>query len=218
MIERDRFILHWPHSLHANPEEAETVAPRIAAVVLAAGGSSRFGTPKQLLTHHGENLVRRAAREAIHAGLNPVIVVLGAYARSIEPFLAGLEPVSVAVNEKWESGQASSIRIGLERAASLRCDAAAVILADQPLIESSSLTELIVKFREGHRLVASRYSGILGAPALFGSEYFAQLNALSGDFGAGTWLRRNADEVTAVDMPEASVDIDTPHDMRHLPT
>lgn len=190
---------------------------RIAGIILAAGGSSRFGAPKQLLTHHGENLVRRAARAAIEARLRPVIIVLGAYAPSVELFVADLDAV-VAVNQDWQSGQASSLRTGIERAIHERCDAALVMLADQPLIDSASIALLVERYAEGSQIVASRYSGVLGAPAIFGSKHFEKLLALAGDHGAGKWLRANPDLVSAVDIVEAAVDIDTPDDLKHLPT
>lgn len=194
-----------------NPER------KIAAVILAAGGSARFGTPKQLLTIHGENIVHRSARIAVEAGLDPIIVVLGAYASSIELFLSGLERVTTVINENWESGQASSLRAGIERAALLKCDAALVLLADQPLVESSSVERLVNAFDDKHRVIASHYQGVMGAPALFAHEYFANLLELTGDHGAGAWLRKNPDAVTSVTMNEAAVDIDIPDDIKRIP-
>ena len=191
---------------------------RIAGIVLAAGGSARFGSPKQLLTHHGENFVRRAARAALESGLDPVIVVLGAYGESVEIFLAGLEPLVVVVNEEWKTGQASSLRAGIGQAMRSGSDAALVMLADQPLVDSSSIASLVRAYERDGRVAGSRYSGVVGAPAIFGSEYFDKLLSLTGDHGAGKWLRANADLVTAVDMDEAAVDVDTPDDLKHLPT
>ena len=213
------FILRRLTRLQKKPDGSGSSSPaRIAGIILAAGGSSRFGAPKQLLTHHGENLVRRAARSATEAGLTPVIVVLGAYASSIELFLAGLESVVVVVNEEWQSGQASSLRAGVEKAAGLGCDAALMILADQPLVDRESLTKLAGTFARTSRVIASRYSGVVGAPALFGSEFFDELMSLGGDHGAGQWLRSHPELATPVDIDEAAFDIDTPDDLKHLPT
>lgn len=190
---------------------------KIAAVVLAAGGSARFGTPKQLLTIHGENLVQRSARIAAEAGLNPVIVVLGAYASTIEIFLSGFDRVITVTNEDWQTGQASSLRMGVKRAAEMDSDAALIILADQPLVDESSIERIVAAFNSEHRVVASQYAGVLGAPALLGKEFFADLLELDGDRGAGAWLRANPDTVTAVKVDEAAIDIDTPDDLKHLP-
>lgn len=190
---------------------------RIAAVILAAGGSTRFGTPKQLLAHHGENLVQRIARVATKAGLDPVIVVLGAFASSIELFLSGFDRLTVVTNEDWQTGQASSLRAGINKALSLDSDAALILLADQPLIDETSIKRIVDAFDFEHRVVASNYSGVLGAPALFAREFFPGLLELNGDHGAGAWLRENRDAVTAVNMDEAALDIDTPDDLKHLP-
>ena len=108
---------------------------RIAAVVLAAGGSARLGRSKQLVVHEGEPLVRRAARAALDAGAEPVIVVLGAHADLVRQALDGL-PVSAVVNDAWETGMASSLRIGARAALDAGCDAVLVTLADQPLVDA----------------------------------------------------------------------------------
>lgn len=190
---------------------------RIAAVILAAGGSARFGTPKQLLAHHGENLVQRAARIATQAGLDPVIVVLGAFASSIELFLSGFDRLTIVTNDDWQTGQASSLRAGIKQAMSLDSDAALILLADQPLIDETSIKRILDAFNLEHKVVASNYSGVLGAPALFGREFFPALLELDGDHGAGAWLRENRDAVTTLNMDEAALDIDTPDDLKHLP-
>ncbi len=190
---------------------------RIAAVILAAGGSARFGTPKQLLTHYGETLVQRAARIAIEAGLDPVIVVLGAYASSIEMFLSGFDRLTIVTNADWQTGQASSLRAGINQALEMDSDAALILLADQPLVDETSIKAIVDAFNRENAAVASTYSGVLGAPALFPKRYFASLRELDGDHGAGAWLRANRDKVTTVRMDEAALDIDTPDDLKHLP-
>jgi CTP:molybdopterin cytidylyltransferase MocA len=214
----DLFILRRLTRLQKRSEDrTPAAASHIAGIILAAGGSSRFGSPKQLLTYHGENLVHRAARIAIESRLSPVIAVLGAYASSVEIFLEDLAAVMILVNEDWKRGQASSLRLGVEKAIASGCEAALVMLADQPLVDGTSLASLVRSYGSDSRVVAARYSGVLGVPALFGSEYFEKLLALTGDHGAGKWLRANPGIVTAVDMNEAAVDIDTPDDVKHLP-
>ncbi|HEX6575762.1 MAG TPA: nucleotidyltransferase family protein [Gemmatimonadaceae bacterium] len=194
----------------------KSVAQDIAAIVLAAGGSTRFGSPKQLLTYDGENLVRRATRSAIDAGISKVIVVLGAHADEVRMHLAGLENLTSIVNTEWAAGQASSLSAGIDAAASTGIIGALIMLADQPLVTSDSLERLLTRFAGPSSVVVSRYDEILGVPAVFGSEYFDLLRTIEGDIGAGQWIRRHRELVTAVDMHEAEVDIDTVDDLDRI--
>lgn len=188
-----------------------------AAVILAAGASSRFGSPKQLLVHDGQALVRRAVLAASHAGLDPVIVVLGASPALIASALSGMKSVTMVMNDDWQSGQASSLRAGLTAASEMHCDAALVMLADQPLVDADALRRILANFGSANRIVASKYDGTIGAPAIFGSEYFEELMKLNGDAGAGKWLQSHSSEITTVALPEAAVDVDTPADVALLP-
>jgi CTP:molybdopterin cytidylyltransferase MocA len=175
-----------------------------------------MGHPKQLIVHEGQPLVARAAAAARDAGADPVVVVLGAHAGEIEPALAGLG-VRVALNPEWESGLASSLTAGLRAALrDDRWDGALVTLADQPLIDAAILRSLITAFQNGARLVASGYQGLPGVPALFGREHVPELLALTGDAGAGPWLRQRLSELTIVPLDAALLDLDTPADAARL--
>lgn len=186
---------------------------RIAAVVLAAGASTRFGSPKQLADWDGEPLVRRAAQAAIDAGADPVFVVLGADAERVAPALDGMRNVRCLTNPGWKSGLASSLAAGMRAVlGEAVCDATLVSLADQPLVDGAALASLVAEFGNGHRLVASSYSGVIGVPALFGREFFEELITLTGDAGAGGWLRARLQMVTVVSLKNAALDIDTRSD------
>src|SRR5438045_3195305 len=91
----------------------QAIVPGIAAVILAAGASSRLGKPKQLLGFRGHSLLRRAAEAALSAGCQPVVVVLGACLEPSVRELAGL-PVQVVENREWQEGIGSSVRTGVE--------------------------------------------------------------------------------------------------------
>ncbi len=112
-----------------------------AAIVLAAGEAQRFGKPKQLLELEGQPLVRRAARLALSAGLDPVIVVTGAYSHKIQPALQGL-PVRLVENPAWAQGQSSSLQAGL-RSLEADCGGAIFMLADQPYVSVDLLRALV---------------------------------------------------------------------------
>lgn len=178
-------------------------------MILAAGGSSRFGRPKQLLEIDGENIVHRCARFARAVRLDPVIVVVGEEAARV----GEIPGATLVVNAQWKTGQASSLRAGLEHVIEGGSDAALVMLADQPNVDAAALKRLVGRYDSAHDIVAASYSGTIGAPAIFGAKHFGKLLELTGDEGAGKWMRERLDRVTAVSMNEAATDIDTPDDL-----
>ena len=188
--------------------------PRVAALVLAAGGSARLGIPKQLIGFRGEPLVRRAARSAAEAGAAPVVIVLGADAADIERAVEGLPHTFTVLNEQWRTGLASSLACGVCELHRLDARASGVLIvtADQPLVDARALRPLLDAFADGARLVAAEYSATIGVPAIIGCEYMDALLALEGDAGAGRWLRAKGDAVRRIPLREAAVDIDTAED------
>jgi molybdenum cofactor cytidylyltransferase len=183
---------------------------RHGAVVLAAGGSTRLGRPKQLLELRGEPLVRRAARVAAEAGFSPVIVVVGAEAAAIGDALADGTFV-VVTNPQWSSGVASSIRRGIAALSALRAEADGALLAtcDQPLVEARHLVRLATALREDRAIAASGYAGTVGVPALFARAVFGELLALEGEHGAKRVVTRDPGRVVRVELPEGECDVDT---------
>ena len=186
---------------------------RLGIIVLAAGASLRMGTPKQLLHIGGASLIRRAAQAAIDSGAHPVVVVLGAYAGLIGPELEGLE-VQVAVNAEWSAGMSSSIRCGVRRLSTLApgIEGVVLMLADQPEVTGGALRRLMQAHKDSG-VVAARYHDVLGTPALFSREHFAELLQLDGRCGARSLIERHGARVLAIDLPEAARDLDTPEDL-----
>ena len=192
-------------------------AVRVGAVVLAAGGSSRLGTPKQLLVHEGEPLVRRAARAALEAGADPVVVVLGAESERVRTALDGLAGIALVLNERWSDGLASSLTAGVRALLAMaQVDAVLLTLADQPLVGAPELASLISRLTDAHGVVAAEYAGIVGVPAVVARAHVDALLGLSGDRGAGAWLRSLGDGVARVPMPAAAMDVDTEADAARL--
>jgi molybdenum cofactor cytidylyltransferase len=185
------------------------------AIVLAAGASSRFGSPKQLVRFEGQPLIQRVIAGATELAGAAVTVVLGAYAAEIA---ATLPPgsASIIVNRDWQEGIASSIRAAVARLPGA-CDGALLLLADQPLVGSHSLNRLAAAWRRQPRsIIASRYRAVTGVPAIFPRWCFSDLAALRGDQGARILLSRYADHVVRLANPEAEVDIDYPEDLLEL--
>src|SRR6476659_9124104 len=115
-----------------------------AAVILAAGASSRMGTPKQAVRFGGVSLLKRAAAAALGAGCDPVIVVIGANPEFSRAELSGLA-IQEAFNAEWSTGMASSLRTGVQHLTATSADATALIvmLCDQPHVTSDVLTSLL---------------------------------------------------------------------------
>jgi len=187
------------------------------AIVLAAGASRRFGSPKQLVCYERQPLIQRVIAGATELAGSAVSVVLGAYATEIA---ATLPPgsASIIINRDWQEGIASSIRAAVARLPGA-CDGALFLLADQPLVGSHSLNRLAAAWRRQPRsIIASRYGAVTGVPAIFPRWCFSDLAGLRGDQGARILLRRYADHVVRLANPEAEVDIDYPEDLLNLHT
>jgi molybdenum cofactor cytidylyltransferase len=131
--------------------------------------------------------------------------------------LSGLASVTIAVNPDWEKGLASSLAVGLSAfIADDSCDAVLVTLADQPLVDGTALRRLVTAFDDEHRIIASAYDDTIGVPAVFGREHLNDLMRLTGDQGAGSWLRSRGGEVTRIPIYGAAFDIDRPSDLARL--
>ncbi len=196
------------------PEAAQTST--LHALVLAAGASTRFGSPKQLVRLQGRPLLHRAVANAAEIAGQAVLVVLGAHAADLAPLLRH-STASVIVNRDWSEGIASSIRTGIAHLPP-SCDGVLILLADQAAVTVEDLRRLAgVWRREPRCIVAARYDATLGVPAIFPRSEFGQLAALRGDRGARNLLRRAADRVVAIELANAGIDIDTPEDLLRLP-
>jgi molybdenum cofactor cytidylyltransferase len=196
----------------------ESNSAGIGAVVLAAGSSSRMGSPKQTLQFRGQSLLRRAALAALGAGCSPVIVVTGAHSELSRRELDGLN-VRAVLNSLWETGMASSIRAGVEGLLSVDADvdAAVLLLCDQPHVTADVISSLIAAHRSTDRpIVASEYGGSFGVPAVFSRALFAELVRLEGAAGAKQVIKRYASEAHFLPFQGGEVDVDTPDDFSRL--
>lgn len=184
----------------------------IAGVVLAAGSSSRLGRNKLLIELGGETVVRRAAREAIRAGLSPVIVVVGFEAAAVAAELQDL-PVETVVNERHAEGLQGSLASGIGRVPA-GCEAALVMLADMPLVSASMLAEAVARFRAGHApLVISLYGEVQAPPTLYSNRLFGALLAADAPGGRQV-VRQHRDQADVLRWPaDLGADLDRPEDV-----
>jgi molybdenum cofactor cytidylyltransferase len=187
----------------------------VYAIILAGGGSSRLGRPKQLLKWQNQSLLEHAIQNA-RAFLNErVIVVLGAHTELIQTAV-DLDGITTIVNPNWQVGVASSIKAGVH---ALPASATAVLflLCDQPLINPTHIQTILNNWQnEPSCIVASQYNHSVGVPALFPAEFFRQLLELKGDQGAKRLLMKFSDRLLKIPLPEAGFDIDTSNDFDHL--
>jgi molybdenum cofactor cytidylyltransferase/nicotine blue oxidoreductase len=185
-------------------------SPIVAAVVLAAGGGRRYGMPKALVEYDGSLLVERAVRTA-RAVCDPVLVVLGAQAVDVWR-TADLGGSAVLANKDWETGMASSLRVGLEglRGWPDQVDAALITLVDMPGMTPEAL-ERVRSHGAPHALAVATYDGVRGHPVLIGREHWAGvLTSLAGDEGARRYLAEH--EATEIDCTGLAdpADLDVP--------
>ena len=185
------------------------------ASILAAGGSTRFGSPKQLVRIAGAPVLHEVVASAAAIAGHSVTVVLGAHAQEIAMVLRQ-STASVALNRDWEEGISSSIRRAVQSAPP-GSEALMLLLADQVAVTGDDLKRLYVAWRRHPVLIAAAlYDGAPGLPAIFPRWTFGDLMDLRGDVDPRLVLRRNIDRLVRVPMQNAAIDLDTPEDLLEL--
>ena len=192
--------------------ELKTVAPATAAghiaLLLAAGGSTRLGQPKQLLTRNGMPLVRCMAEAALATMPTQLFVIVGAEAAAVRNALTGL-PLSVLENTAWASGLASSLQLAA-RSLPTGAGRLLVLACDQPQLHAMQLQHLLAAPVAATTVVATDYGTGIGIPVLMPIELLQRANHLHGDSGLKTLWQSLP--VHSISMPELALDIDTPAD------
>ncbi len=196
------------------------VHERVAGILLAAGGSKRFGRPKQLLTYRGQPFVRLIAQTALQAGLSPVVVVTGARANEVEAAITGLD-VTIVHNPDWREGQASSLRVGLAgitpSSRKGTPGAAIFLMADQPQVDASLLRALVEQHaRTLSPVIAPLVHGQRATPVLFDRLTFPTLLTLRGARGGRSIFSSYPPAYIPWHDESLLIDVDTPEDYRRL--
>ena len=190
----------------------------IGIILLAAGESSRLGTPKQLLLLEGRTLLQHALEFANGSNAHPVVVILGAGSDTIKQGI-DVSTEHVIVNAEWQEGIASSIRSGINALVEISpvVEGAILLFCDQPYVTSTLLNKLMETYKEtGKPVVACSYDNTFGPPVFFHKTIFPELLQLKGDIGARGVIRQHVDDVELILFPKGNIDIDTEADYQNL--
>jgi molybdenum cofactor cytidylyltransferase len=183
----------------------------VAGVLLAAGTSSRMGRNKLFLEWKGETLLRRAARTALAAGLQPLLVVLGHQSEAARTGLAGID-CSAVLNPDYARGMNGSLSAGIA-ALPETAKAAVVLLADMPLV-TAEMIQAVLRSWKGEPLALSLYGAVVAPPILYARELFAELRALPPGGRGKEIVEQHRREAAEVAQPEAALrDLDVPADL-----
>ena len=191
----------------------------IAAIILAAGESSRLGQPKQLIQFQSKTLVRRVVDAASEAGCQPILVVLGSETETelVQGISSELKNTGATIisNPNWKGGIGTSIRAGVQHLIEIApgVEATVLLACDQPFVNRAVIEGLITLHHETRKpIVAARYAGTLGVPALFDRSRLQDLLGLDDFAGAKSIILSNRDQVAEFPFPEGEIDIDTAED------
>ena len=198
----------------------DKVNSRVAAIILAAGKSTRMGEPKQLLRLGERTVLERTLENVRAAGVEEIVLVLGSSAATIQRQLPSstFEGIKVVVNQAWGQGMASSLREGLA-ALSPQIDGALIVLADQPFLRPATLDQIVDRYRLANaQIVIPMYKGSRGNPVLLDRSVFADVMALDGDVGCRAIFGGHAEGIVKVEVEDVGIllDIDNKEDYERL--
>jgi molybdenum cofactor cytidylyltransferase len=192
----------------------------VAGIILAAGGSTRYGQPKQLLDWHGQPFILAGVKTALEAGLSPVVVITGANADQVEGAIKDL-PITIKRNEDWQMGQSGSIRVGIQaisKEESKQPGAVIFLLADQPQITSSVILALMEKHANELQPILAPlvFMEQRGNPVLFDRITFSALMELQGDIGGRSLFSKFHVDYLPWHDDRLLLDVDNPEDYKRL--
>ena len=197
--------------------ESSGVISMIAAIVLAAGQSVRFGQCKQLMQVGDKALIEHVLDTVNASAVDDIILVLGAHADEIQRRVK-FRRERVVINPRYGEGMSTSIQAGL-RELQRSTDAAIIVLADQPFVSPQTLNRLADEYRKRKAAaVVPTYRGARGNPVLVGRSLFPEMLALRGDVGFREILKRDPASIVTVPVDDVGIvtDIDTPEDFDDL--
>ena len=201
------------------------ISHHTAAIILAAGSSSRMGEGrhKLLLPLHDRPVLAHVLDAVLASQARPIMLILGHQAEQVRTHIAAYTAhpeVTIIENPDYLEGMSTSLRLGIQtlqahlyrKSPDSKIDSALVLLGDQPLITAQHIDTLIATYRTtGKRIIAPTYEGKRGNPILFDASLFPELLEVAGDEGGRSVLERHRDEIATVEMgnPLANIDVDT---------
>ncbi len=198
-------------------EQDKPSAPRVIAIVLAAGKSSRMGANKMLADYHGKPMLRATVENVLASGVDEVVVVTGHQSEEVGAALQNLN-TKVVHNPEFADGLSTSLRVGVQAAG--KADAVIVCLGDMPRVPSQVIDRMIAAFNptEHRNIIVPVHQGEWGNPVLWGAEHFDVLTSLVGDKGARSLIAQFKSEAVEIVVEEVGVlmDADTPEALAQL--
>ena len=193
---------------------------RVAAIVLAAGSSSRMGEAKQLLPLGNSTVLEQTLKNLQASQADEIILVLGASAETIQQqiSLRGFKNLKMVLNPDYHRGMSTSLRAGLS-STDPTMDAALIVLADQPFIKPETLNQIIDNYRNSEaRIVIPTHNGNRGNPVLLDRSIFPEVMALKGDIGFRAIFGQHPEEIAKVEVADPGIllDIDNKEDYERL--
>ena len=185
----------------------------VGGLVLAAGGSTRFGSPKQLAELDGRPLLEHVLLAMSKAPLDRVVVVLGAHADEVREGVP-LHGSEAVLCSDWEKGMGNSLRAGIDALSD--CDAVVVALGDQPRLSSEAVARVVAQRGRDEQAVRATYNGVPGHPVLLERDVLARVPTLRGDIGARELLHGVPLREVACDGLGSPADVDTPEGLAAL--
>jgi molybdenum cofactor cytidylyltransferase len=185
----------------------------VAAIILAAGSSSRMGQSKQLLAWKSETLLSHTVNIVNASKVDAVYVVLGANEQAHRNAITNSN-VTILSNLAWAKGMGSSIKVAVnEVQQNPLVDGVLLLVCDQPFLSTLHLNTMLEAFEKQKRsIITSVYDRTNGVPVLFGKKHFAALMTIGDSEGAKKVISSAQEEVIGIMFPEGSVDIDTPEE------
>lgn len=186
------------------------ITKEVGIVILAAGQSSRMGTPKQNLVYNNETFLNRNIQTALETSASSLLVVLGAFAEKIEK----KDAVNYVINPNWVRGMGSSVALGSKEILQSNSQLSGILLmlCDQPFVTKNLLNRLIESFQKQNEksIIVCEYDNTVGVPVLFGKKYFEKLQQLNEKTGAQKIIHSHLEDALKIFFPQGKWDIDTP--------